>query len=732
MTAVKNMIGAWATRRGLTKVGGAALMLLMASTPAWAARVLEDVQFEAGAGGSVSITLRMSEAVPDHQVFTTDDPPRIAVDLPDTRAGVTDKRIPVGIGSTSAITTVEAGGRTRVVIDLFRATSYESRSEGRDIVVAVTGGAMTGASVSGADSSDPAKRVADGVSVESVDFRRGADGTGRVIVRFSGDGASTDVRQEGTRVILDVAGAKLPESLAETLDVTDFATPASVISTAATANGARMTISTNGPFETMAYQAGTEYILELAPPLAAEGAADQSPLGLPGQEKKYSGTPITLNFQDVPVRSILQLIADVSELNIVAADTVQGNVTLRLVNVPWDQALDIVLQSKSLDQRRQGNVVWVAPQNEIAAFEQAKAEAVLAMQAREPLITEYIPINYASSKDIVELLTKQLEASEGDGGSSPRGFLSTRGSVTFDQRTNTLILNDIASKVDELRALIKILDRPVEQVLIESRIVIATEDFSREIGARFGFSGIDIGDNHALVTSGSLESSQNARNGLVALAQDPAAGPPTFLFPSGYNVNMPVSATNAGKWALSVLGADYLLDLELSALETEGRGEIVANPRVITANQQEAVIKQGQEVGYVTQSGSGGGASNFTVAFKEVVLELKVTPTITQDNRVFLRMNVKKDEVEGFVTTPLYSVPQISKREVNTSVLVENGQTVVLGGVYEFKSIDDLNKVPFLGDIPGLGALFRNKLKNRQKAELLIFVTPKILSLAAR
>ncbi len=745
MAAMNNMIRGWG--RSAERVGlGLALIALLWTTPALAQRTLEDIQFSTGGGGRVDVTLKLSEPVADAQVFTTDDPPRIAVDLPDTRNGF-GGRLVVGSGATSAISAVEAGGKTRVVIDLFRAASYESRADGNALIVTVAGSTSTsgGATVK-ASSNDPVKRVEDGLAVSGVDFRRAADGAGRVILGFSGSGVSADMRTEGSRVVVDAEGVQLPEELAQKLDVVDFATPVQFIETRRTPSGVRMIITNSGQFESLAYQTEGEFVVEVSPvqPEAAD-AAPGSRIGLKDEEKKYTGTPVTLNFQDVPVRSVLQLLADVSQTNIVAADTVQGSVTLRLVNVPWDHALDIVLQAKQLDQRQQGNVIWVAPQAEIASFEQAKADARIALEQRAELITEYIPINYGNAEQIAGLLTDERKKAEGGGdGGDSGGFLSPRGSVSFDQRTNTLLVNDIALKIEEIRDLIRVLDRPVEQVLIESRIVIATEDFSREIGARFGLSG---GRERDTYFSGNLETNRTHYNAVNQSRIDNAnsirdwiiandgSPPPVTTLPiptRGLGVNLPVADPSAGSLALSILNAGYLLDLELSALETDGRGEVIANPRVITANQQEAVIKQGQEVGYVTLQQSGGGAGNFTVEFKEVVLELQVTPTITQDNRVFLKMNVKKDEVEGFVTTPLFSVPQISKREVNTSVLVENGQTVVLGGVYEFKSIDDIKKVPFLGDVPALGALFRNKLKSRSKAELLIFVTPKILSLDTR
>jgi len=428
------------------------------------------------------------------------------------------------------------------------------------------------------------------------------------------------------------------------------------------------------------------------------------------------------------------------------ADSVKGNVTLRLVNVPWDQALDLVLQAKSLDKRRRGNVIWVAPQDEIAKYEQAKEDARIALEQRVELQTAYIAISYGKAKDIATLLTEGKQAQSSGAGAastgSARGLLSQRGSVTFDERTNTLLVNDTPDKLREVRELIAVLDRPVQQVLIESRIVIANDDFARELGVKFGVSG-GYEDRHGNVVTTAGSSTATDRMNNLALINRFAGGrglPVTIpaTTPGGIavpplnerlNVNMP-AASPAGAFGLAILGADYLLDLELSAAQTEGRGEVISSPRVITANQQEAVIKQGQEIGYVTfQAAAGGGAGQATVQFKDAVLELQVTPTITADSRVFLALKVKKDNIAQLVANPGGGfVPQIDKREINTSVLVDNGQTVVLGGVYEVQKREDLKKVPFLGDIPGVGTLFRNNARKNTKAELLIFVTPRILN----
>jgi type IV pilus assembly protein PilQ len=443
---------------------------------------------------------------------------------------------------------------------------------------------------------------------------------------------------------------------------------------------------------------------------------------------------------------VLQLIADVSDLNIVVADSVGGNVTLRLINVPWDQALDIVLQAKGLDKRRNGNVIWVAPQKEITDREQALAESKQKLQEVAQTITVYIPVSYGKAKDIAELLTQKSKQSTGGGGGGTNqqsGFLSSRGRVSSDDRTNTLLVVDTPEQIEIIRDLVARLDKPVKQVLIESRVVVATDNFARQLGAKFGISGGYQQNNTVVSTTGTLNGTDQMTNaallnrfnntGSSLPASAAGAVGSGVLVPSlanRLNVNMPASSP-AGSFGLAILGADYLLDLELSAAQTEGRSELISSPRVITANEQEADIKQGQEIGYVAFTGgsAGGGAATATVQFKEAVLELKVTPTITADNRVFLTLDVKKDAINSLVPNPGGGfVPQLDKREINTSVLVDNGQTVVLGGVYEFDKSTDIKKVPFLGDIPGLGLLFRNTNDQTQKAELLIFVTPRILN----
>jgi type IV pilus assembly protein PilQ len=739
------------TKKIAARAALAACLLWTAAFPALAANTLKDVRYAAGSGGKVDITFEFEQPVGAVNAFTTDVPPRIAIDFPQTENGFDARRLAVGSGAASAVSVVEAGGRTRAVVDLFRNAGYTTRSNGNLLVLSLEPGAAASSATAVAASPNPAKRLDSGIRVSAVDFRRGEDGSGRVILRFNQEGAQASLRRDGDRLYVDVENAQLPVDQARRLDVTDFATPVTRLDPTSKDGGTQLVIATEGLYETSAYQTGNEYVLEVTPKGAATAAVGQ--VGAAAQPQRYTGKPVTFNFQDVPVRTILQLVAEQSGLNIVAADTVQGNLTLRLINAPWDQALDVVLRAKSLDKRRDGNVVWVAPQDEIAAFEKAREQARIDLEGKAELVNEIIAINYANADEIATLLTDGSKSGGGGGGGSggggdEGGFLSGRGSVSFDTRSNTLLIADTARKVEAIKSLVAVLDRPVDQVLIEARIVIAQESFAREVGARFGLSG----QESDVVVSGSTESNRNYLNGVAnanaalaryqfeldlynqAIANGETATRPTLPntpLPTFTNILSTRFANNtASALAFTILGNELDLDIELQALQEEGRGEVVANPRVITANQREAIIKQGDEIGYVTITGSAG-AQTATVQFKEALLELKVTPTITQDNRVFLALGVKKDEVAGFISVPGGgSVPQITKREVTTAVLINNGQTVVVGGIYEFEKREDLSKVPFLGDIPGLGNLFRNKARESEKAELLIFVTPRILQVA--
>src|SRR5690606_18630783 len=492
-----------------------------------------------------------------------------------------------------------------------------------------------------ATSPDPAKQLPGTISVSDIDFKRGDGGAGRLILRFTGEGAAPDLQTQGSPVVIDVANASIPASLQKPINVSDFATPVEQIDARSAGGGTTLVLNTEGAFESMAYQTGNEYIVEIVPRAPAAvartdnggNAAMGQTISTTSDSRSYAGRPVTFNFQDVPVRTVLQLIAEESGLNIVASDTVTGNVTLRLVNVPWDQALDIVLQAKGLDKRRSGNVVWIAPQSEIAQYEQDKEDARIALSNRVELVTEYIQINYHNAAQIYKALTEAKGVGGSGGGGQggqgsnvDTGFLSPRGRLVADERTKTLMISDTPKKVAEMKELIRVIDRPVDQVVIEARVVVATESFMRELGARFGLTGTK--DNVAF--GGNLESNRLNLNDTTQITR---------------GLMTDLAVTNpAGAVALSILNAGYLLDVELSAMQTQGRGEVISNPRIVTSNQREAVIRQGQEVGYVTiQPAQAGGVATPSVQFKEVLLEMRVTPTITNDGRVFLNLNVKKD-----------------------------------------------------------------------------------------
>ncbi len=650
------------------------------------------------------------------------------------------------------------GGYTMTASNAYRLRPSRRLATLRVCSLGLAIGLLAAASAAGATSpgqqasaTPVAATAAQGVSVSNIDFRRGEDGAGRLIVRFDGQGATPDLRNQGDTVVVDVGNATLPASLQRPLNVVDFATPVQRVEAQSRAGGTQLVLSTRGDFESLAYQSGNEYVVEIVPRAGQKAVGGASATAgtsssavvaaaqkIATEARRYSGRPVTFNFQDVPVRTVLQLIAEESNLNIVASDTVQGNVTLRLVNVPWDQALDIVLRAKGLDKRRDGAVIWVAPQPELAKFEQDKEDARIAIENREDLVTDYVQINYHSASAIFKALTeaKGVGNSGGGGGTgnnqNENGFLSQRGRLVADERTNTLMISDIPKKIAQMRELIAVIDRPVDQVLIEGRIVIATDSFARDLGAKFGLQGRRQGDRTQAI-GGSLGGNTSIINDGV-FVRDVEGDTAT----DGLNLNLPAGTftTNpAASIAYTLLGRNFNLDLELSALQEEGRGEVISNPRLVTTNQREAVIKQGREVGYLTITGSGGGgnAAVPTVQFKEALLELKVIPTITDDNRVFLNLNVKKDEVLRFISLGQFGqVPELARREINTAVLIEDGQTVVIGGVYEFSDRASVAKVPFLGDIPFLGNLFKKKGRSKEKAELLIFVTPKVLRVAER
>lgn len=710
-----------AGRLGVLKLAALSQALLLfaaLSANAQEGNRLQDIQVQNLPGQRVEIKLIMTEMAPEPLAFTIDNPARIALDLPDTMLGLSSRRRDVNLGPLDTVLTAEANGRTRVVLNLDQMVSYETRRDGNTVTITLGDGgdysdnttqfASSSESSSGSTSQSYAS-PGSSRAIAGVDFRRTRDGGGRVVVNLTDPTTPVDIRQEGGRVVAVFKNTELPPELMRRLDVMDFATPVETVDTLRTNMDARIVITADGEYEQLAYQTDNEFTIEVNP--VAESAEETSTFS---EEKEYDGQRLTLNFQDIETRAVLQLLAETSGRNIVVSDSVQGNVTLRLRNVPWDQALDIVMTTKGLDMRQNGNVIIVAPSEEIAARETADLEAQQAISELEPMYSEFLQVNYAKAEDLATLI---------EGGSS-NSLLSDRGSIAVDDRTNTLLVQDTADRLQNIRRMVRTLDIPIKQVLIESRIVVVNDDFSRDLGVRLGVTGRDVSSDTITVFSGTGEGT----NDYLDSIGDELANPDGILeLPSlnnRYNVNVPI-ADAAGRFALAVLGEDYLVDLELSALEAEGRGEIVSTPRVITANQKEASIEQGVEIPY-QQSASSGAT---TVQFKKAVLSLTVTPQITPDNNIIMDLKVHKDNVGDIISTGGLggTVPSIDTRAVETQVLVADGQTVVLGGIYETERRETINKVPLLGDIPFAGALFRSKQRVNNKAELLIFVTPRIL-----
>jgi len=704
------------TISSLRRIGIGALLFAGMSLQAFAqgANRLEGITFTTGAGNKVELTLRLSDSAPTPLTFTVDNPARIALDLPDTSVAMASRRVDVKQGVVDTVNVAEANGRTRVVLNVDNLVPYETRVSGNTIVVSVggaagraasSGTAVSTAAAAATQSTRSAAPISGSRSVNNIDFRRGADGSGRVVVELTDAKVPADLRQEGGKIVVNFAKTSLPENLMQRLDVTDFATPVSSVDALRVADGTRLVIAANGDYEQLAYQSDNIYTIEIKPIV-------KLPPELQDQ-KEYTGERLTLNFQDIETRAVLQLLADTSGQNMVISDSVGGNVTLRLQNVPWDQALDIVMRTKGLDMRRDGNVMFVAPAAEIAAREKELLTARQQVQQLAPLRTEYLQINYAKAGDLAALIKANQNNS----------LLSDRGSVAIDERTNTLLLQDTSERLSDIRRLVSTLDIPVRQVLIEARIVIVNDDYSRDLGVRFG---ANAAFDHGGSDGAGVIGANNPAGGVISRDPGTAVTPdgfPTDIPDSRYLVNLPVT-NPAGRLALTLLDSDYIVDLELSAAQAEGRGEIISSPRLITANQREATIEQGVEIPY--QESSSSGAT--TTQFKKAVLSLKVTPQITPDNRVILDLTVAKDSVGQLVASATGGfVPSIDTREIVTQVLVNDGQTVVLGGILETERRDAERKVPWLGDIPVLGYLFKTTSKTDNKDELLIFVTPRIL-----
>jgi type IV pilus assembly protein PilQ len=691
----------WLRQVGVSACAAFLAATFSAAASAQAANVVESVSATPQANGQLTLNITFKSplgGVPNG--FAVTNPARIAIDLPNTTNGLGKSLVDLGQGDVRSLNVVEAGNRTRLVLNLSRPMTYTTAVKDRSLLITVdasTQGQLKELSqVTKFAEPVPAASVTTRHSVRDVDFRRGSSGEGRVIVDLSSASSSIDIRQQGKVVIVDFVNTAVPRNLIRRMDVLDFGTPIRLIDVVDQGANTRMIIEPKGAWEYSAYQTDTQFIVEVK-------AIKEDPNKLV-QGTGYNGEKLTLNFQNIEVRALLQVVADFTGLNIVTSDTVAGSLTLRLKDVPWDQALDIILQTKGLAKRKNGNVVLIAPADELAVKEKLALEALNNVAELEPLRTESFVLSYAKGSDVRTLLS--------DG---QQKILSKRGSVTVDNRTNTLFVQDVPSRLDEVRRLLAQLDIPVRQVQVEARVVIADDRFRRDLGVRLGGSAGTTASGRNVGVSGNLGTSSTIASGQT---------PPLTFNQNDLNVNLPVAGA-AGVLGMTILnlGNGNLVNLELSALESDNRGKVISSPRLVTADKRKANILQGTEIPYLTQASSGGA----TVAFKQAVLSLDVTPQITPDDKILLDLVIKKDAVGAQVQTTQGSVPSIDRREITTQILVDNGETAVLGGVYEQTTRTDVTKVPLLGDIPFIGNLFKNTVRRDEKQELLIFITPRII-----
>ena len=656
---------------------------------------LEDVSFSSLPGERLEVTLKFDGEPPEPSGYTIERPARIAVDLADTTSGLNTRSVPLGSGNAQSMTVVETKDRTRLIFNLVELAPYETVRNNNSLVMTIGGGAGSGSvAASSSGTTTVSKSASAPDTLAGVDFRRGNKGEGRVIVDLGSPRTPVDLSELGGKIRLTMNGIAVPADLRRRLDVTDFATPVSRIDTFVQDGNAVVEIRPEGNYDYIAYQSGSQFTVSVEK-LSEEEAESRREEKFP-----YSGEKLSLNFQDIEVRSVLQLIADFTGLNLVASDTVGGSITLRLQNVPWDQALELILKTKGLDKRQIGNVLLVAPADEIAAREKLELETTKQIAELAPVRLDIVQVNYAKAADIVALIEADKE------------LISDRGFVSSDLRTNTISVRETTGKLEEIRRLVSTWDVPVRQVSIEARIVRAQNNVSESLGVRWGGAAYNVSGNNIVSVGGSL--------GTVGEARDAAAGGSAGIsFPGALAVDLGVSDEGASSFAIGFGSDDFLVDLELSALESDGKAEIVSQPRVVTADRQTASIKSGQEIPY--QEAASSGATS--VSFKEAVLSLEVTPQITPDDKIIMDLVVNQDS-RGEETT---AGPAINTNSVTTQVLVANGETVVLGGIFESTNITQTTKTPFLGDIPYLGRLFKRSDVVELRSELLIFITPKII-----
>ncbi|MDR3370022.1 type IV pilus secretin PilQ [Rhodoferax sp.] len=660
-------------------------------------------------GGSEVVKIDLSAVLPALPTgFSIQSPARIALDFPGVVSAMGRSTVDINQGNLKSVSVVQAGDRTRVVLNLKQYTAYKTQIQGKSLYVSLD--AVNSTAPTEAPKVFAENLSRDAMPLRDLDFRRGEGDTGRVIVSLPNDQVGVDIRQQGQTLVVEFMKTTLPEGLRRRLDVADFGTPVKTITTTQSGDRVRMVIEPQGQWTHSAYQSNSQFVVEVKPVKVDSTKLTQGP--------GYTGQKLSLNFQNIEVRSLLQVIADFTNFNVITSDSVNGAVTLRLQDVPWDQALDIILQAKGLGMRKTGNVLWIAPKDEINAKEKIDLEAAASLEGLEPLRTQAFQLNYTKATDVAA----QLTASTGTSSNNAR-LLTPRGSVISEARTNQLFVTDIPSKLEQVQQLIAKLDIPARQVLIEARIVEASDTFGKSLGVKLGATdlraqqggdgGYSIGDGNRVAVG------TNYSN---AVASSGAGG---TVDTSSNFVNLPATGQNgydAATFAVSIFSsaANRFLNLEISALEADGKGKVVSSPRVVTADQIKALIEQGTELPYQVASSSGATS----IAFRKANLKLEVTPQITPEGNIILALDVTKDTV-GQSTTAGYA---INTKHIQTQVLVENGGTVVIGGIFEMTETNSVNKVPFFGDLPGVGVLFRNSSKVANKQEMLVFITPKVIA----
>ncbi|MHB0983978.1 MAG: type IV pilus secretin PilQ [Sulfuricella sp.] len=665
---------------------------------------IESLDYSILQSGKILLTLKLKQPLKNLPAgFAINNPPRIALDFPDTANALGKKSIDVGEAILRSLNIVQAGNRTRLVINLAKPAGYETKIEGNSLLITLQSAEGTGVTSNVSAKFAEAPLGQQKHALRDVDFRRGQAGEGRIVVNLSDTNTGIDIRTEGKTVVVEFINTTLPRNLERRLDVTDFGTPVQTVNTFSQGNNTRMVIEPKGLWEHSAYQTDRQFILDIKPIIEDPNKLVQ------GTKIGYSGEKLSLNFQNVEVRAILEVLAEFTGLNIIASDSVAGNITLRLKDVPWDQALDIILHSRGLSMRKSGNVIWIAPTDELATKEKLELEARQQISELEPVRTESFQMKYQKAADVQKIL-----------GDEKQKILSKRGSVVLDGRTNTLFVQDTPAKLEDIRKLINQIDVPVRQVMIDARIVEASDTFSRSLGARLGFhdiggQGFPINGTDARAVIGGNLNDTGAHTGQSST---------TPAWPNdSMNVSLPAKSSAGTAGVLSLIlfksNATRFLNLELSALQADGKGKIISNPRVLTSDQAEAVIEDGTEIPYLQASSSGATS----VSFKKAVLSLKVKPQITPDDNIIMDLKVNKDS-RGKDTI---AGPAIDTKQITTQVLVENGGTVVIGGVFTQEEANTVTKVPLFGDIPIVGFLFKNTDKRDDKKELLIFVTPRIL-----